>query len=187
MTTTTTTTTTTKTKILVTGASGYLGQHFLASLCDHDDTREEGGSGFDSEGGYEVYAVYHQMKGFANAMSEAAAQFQIHSLDLTDAGAVDSYFDTYGPFQVCLHLAALASPAICEKEPEKALVLNVPKHFLHKLIEQDCYIIATSTRSGIRWYQGFTVYRERLHRTTQHVCQNQGPPRGILAKLSRCY
>ena len=143
--TTTTTSTTARRKILITGASGYLGQHLLASLCNHDDeTHEVGGSGLDS-GNYEVYAVYHQMKGFSDAMSGTTTQFQIDSLDLTDPCAVDSYFDTYGPFHTCLHLAALSSPAICEKEPEKALALNVPKHFLHKLIEQDCFIIATST------------------------------------------
>jgi dTDP-4-dehydrorhamnose reductase len=134
-----------KTKILITGASGYLGQHVLASFYDHahDDGSSCGREYKYSE--YEVYAVYHQMKGFADAMSGTAKQFQIDSLDLTDPSAVDLYFNTYGPFHVCFHLAALSSPAICEKEAEKALALNVPTHFLQKLIEQECFIIATST------------------------------------------
>ena len=121
-------TTASKKKVIITGASGYLGQHVLASLDDTD---------------YEIHAVYHKMKAFAEAMKGKSVH--VNSLDLTNSDAIDSYFERYGPFDVCLHLAALSSPRICEQEQETARALNVPTHFLNKLVEQDCLIVATST------------------------------------------
>jgi dTDP-4-dehydrorhamnose reductase len=128
---------TAKKKLLITGASGYLGQHFLSSIFSNDNE--------SIQKNYEMFAIYHRSSAFEAAVQSAGLSCHVHSLDLTDAVAVDDYLQKYGPFDICFHLAALSSPAVCESNPDLAKSLNVPIHFLQSLLHLKCFLVVTST------------------------------------------
>lgn len=129
-------------KVLLTGASGFLGQHFLHSLIqkieDNDDVS--------------ICAIYGSMEGFEEEVisrkdtprTDCLSSVLIQKLDLTSAADIDEFFDSQtSPFDICFHLAALSSPKVCNDEPQKAKSINVPSHFLEKL--KDTPMIALST------------------------------------------
>lgn len=120
-----------KFKILITGASGYLGQHFLNTLMKKD---EIGSS-------YSIFAMYQKKP--LNIPNDKSSIIQTHKIDFTDQTAVDSFFEFNGPFDLCFHLAALASPKLCEEDPFLAMKINVPVPLLEKL--KDTNIVALST------------------------------------------
>lgn len=130
-------------RILLTGASGYLGQHILASLFQSSSHHEQHS--------YEIYALYHRAEGFAAAVSTAAAQFpttkvHVQALDLSDQRAVRDWFARIPILDVCIHTAALSSPRTCQAQPELAHNSNCPKAFLDALLEvRNTYVIALST------------------------------------------
>lgn len=123
-------------KILVTGASGYLGQHFIKEL----------GMG-GGEGNYEIYGLYQSLHSFVDGVSSGCSieegSINLHKLDITNKIEVDNFMCTYGPFNICFHLAALSSPRLCHEDPEKAKEINVPTHLFEKL--RDTPLVALST------------------------------------------
>jgi dTDP-4-dehydrorhamnose reductase len=127
---------TSKSKLLITGASGYLGQHLLASILSKDNE--------SIQKKYDIFAIYHRSSAFEAAVL-ASGLSNVHSLDLTDTVAVDNYLQNYGPFDICIHLAALSSPAICENNPDLAKRLNVPISFFQSLRRSSCFVVITST------------------------------------------
>jgi len=132
-------------RILVTGSSGYLGQHFLHHLLTHKPLS----FGYDCV--LHVYALYGTSKDFPQAVKEATNNGSkdviviTESLDLTDTDAVKAWFQKQPPMDVCIHSAALSYPQICEQDYHQAYKLNVPKVFFQELQAQNCPIIALST------------------------------------------
>ena len=90
------------TKVLITGASGYLGQHLLTSLA--------------SDSSLKLHAAYGQLPSF---VEDFGAMAECSSLDLQDEAAVRALVGSIQP-DVVIHLAAVSSPAVCEKEPESS-------------------------------------------------------------------
>jgi dTDP-4-dehydrorhamnose reductase len=123
-------------KVLLTGASGYLGQHFLHGLLQQPEQLD-------------VYATYRSLEGFDDSVlshpliQDSRSNVIVHKLDLTDQNDVDSFFHLHGPFDVCFHLAALASPQVCQQNPSRAHAANAPRYFFRQL--RDTAVIALST------------------------------------------
>lgn len=123
-------------RVLITGSSGYLGQHFLSTLFQRPESND-------------ICVLYRSMEGFEDAVrshpnaSNSASNIYFSRLDLTKEMAVDNFFNDKEPFDICFHLAAIASPKICQQDPSTAKAVNVPVHFLNKLKETP--IIALST------------------------------------------
>jgi len=129
-------------KILLTGASGYLGQHLLWHWMTNGISLDAAGNNGDIIS-YTVVAVYNQSPGFAPAVQEALQKLSSLSspskvevipvsCDLTKSAAVDSFLERHR-FHACVHTAALSSPRACEQDPENAKRINVPEYFFQKL------------------------------------------------------
>lgn len=88
-------------KLLITGASGFLGWH-LANFA-----REN----------YEVYGTYGQNSVESN-------DFQAIKLDITDFQALKQIFTTIKPDGV-IHTAALSKPNFCQTYPDESYRVNV--------------------------------------------------------------
>ena len=129
-------------KVLITGASGYLGQHFLKAVIQKYQK-------LDSDE-IEIFAIYGSLKGFADAVvssfengESSTISVKIDKLNLTNESEVKSYITSSGPFEICFHLAAMASPKLCQQNEEKCRDLNIPKHFFESL--RDTCVVALST------------------------------------------
>jgi dTDP-4-dehydrorhamnose reductase len=125
--------------IVVTGASGYLGQHLLQSLLTTPPPSGQANH---------ITAIYNRCEGFDVAVQEverpADVTVQTQSLDLTDAEAIDSWKASISrPIDVCVHLAVISSPRACQEDPDQALAINCPKAFFAAL--ENVPIIALST------------------------------------------
>lgn len=128
-------------RLVITGASGYLGQHllsrFLTTLPSH----------------YEVFALFGDSSydEFVEAVRkiDTAVTVHVESLDLTDAAAVQAWVSSHSnsasPLDLCLHLAALSSPKACEDHPVKADAINNPVAFLEALAVAHVPTVALST------------------------------------------
>ena len=103
------------TKVLITGASGYLGQHLLTSLA--------------SDSSLKLHAAYGQLPSF---VEDFGAMAECSSLDLQDEAAVRALVGSIQP-DVVIHLAAVSSPAVCEKEPESSRAINCPMALIEAL------------------------------------------------------
>jgi dTDP-4-dehydrorhamnose reductase len=130
-------------KILLTGASGYLGQHFLNALIKRTTTNSNS---------YEIFATYGSMEGFKESVmtstdvvenKDSIPIINVDKVDFTDKDAIHDYIESKGPFDVCFHIAAMSSPKQCQLHVEKAKVVNVPKHFFDEL--KDTPVVALST------------------------------------------
>lgn len=123
--------------ILLTGASGYLGQHLLWYWMNE-------GLSTGSER-VTVVAVYNQSESFSRAIQNTESKVQVLPVacNLTNPSSVDSLFHGYS-FDVCIHTAAVSSPAICQQDPEKARKVNAPEYFIEKLKSVD-QVVALST------------------------------------------
>lgn len=123
-------------RVLVTGSSGYLGQHFLNELLQRPESND-------------ISAVYRSMDGFEDAVrshpivTETKSNIHCIKLDLTSETDVDEYFNNADPFDICFHLAAIASPKVCQQDPGVAKAANVPVYFFDKL--KNIPVIALST------------------------------------------
>ena len=88
----------TRTKVIITGASGYLGQHLLQFLLSEEDERNRHSSGLD------IVALYGTLPSFAEdcrgayplkCQSSGVPRnelLKVVSLDLLDEGAVSKFF-----------------------------------------------------------------------------------------------
>ena len=129
-------------KILITGASGYLGQHFLKAAIEKYENL--------NSNEIEIFATFGSLEGFADAVvssfesgESSSITVKIDKLDLTNESEVKSYIASNGPFQICFHLAAMASPKLCQQNEEKCRDLNIPKHFFESL--RGTCVVALST------------------------------------------
>jgi nucleoside-diphosphate-sugar epimerase len=94
-----------RSKVLVTGGSGYLGQHLLTPLAHQ----------------FDVVVTYNTLPSFAAEWS--ARGIRCVALDLTRAGDISSLVAAERPDAV-VHLAAISSPAVFDQNPERSLAIT---------------------------------------------------------------
>jgi dTDP-4-dehydrorhamnose reductase len=118
-------------RVLVTGASGYLGQFLLDEIIKNNLTVD--GRQVALAGAYST----------RNSIPEGA---QAVYLNLQDASSVEGCVSEFNP-DVVINLAALSSPAACEKSKAEAEALNNPRVLLDSLarINADALFIQVST------------------------------------------
>jgi dTDP-4-dehydrorhamnose reductase len=132
--------------LILTGASGFLGQHFLRSLLlssSSDGYHEKYDDGNDV---WHVHALYHLhvVLPFHDQDHHQKPRFIVHptQMDLTDTTQVSKWLDSMVLVEmiqtttttttttrrriVCIHTAAMSSPAACEQDPTKAHAINNP-------------------------------------------------------------
>ncbi|MFM7672792.1 MAG: SDR family oxidoreductase [Bacteroidota bacterium] len=90
-------------KVLITGANGFIGQHWVEAMTRF---------------GWEVVA-----SGMSKRSSLAPLATQYLTFDITDELAVKEVFSTVRPDAV-LHAAAISKPDVCASNPETALRVN---------------------------------------------------------------
>src|SRR5580692_2618488 len=96
-------------RLLVTGASGFLGHHVLLRA-----PRD-----------WDIVAIYHQNPGLEHFVRQHdLARVQPVRCDLTSADAVDTLAQHVGTVDVCLYLAANGDPARSAERPAWDLQLN---------------------------------------------------------------
>jgi nucleoside-diphosphate-sugar epimerase len=127
--------------ILLTGASGFLGQHVLQSML-HSLSADE----------VEICALIGKTKGFqAHLDAWISSTMNQHplvytdSLDLSIESDVKVWMESHPKFDICIHTAALSSPKLCQEQPDKANALNVTRAFFDNLRKSNTFIIALST------------------------------------------
>lgn len=127
--------------ILLTGASGYLGQHLLWNWMQKWEVAAD-----IVDDPVCIVAAFNQNPNFVDAIQKAKVLSKIkvvpRSCDLMNTAAVDALMQDYS-FDVCVHTAALSSPRVCEQNPERARAINVPEYLFSKL--KSSRIIALST------------------------------------------
>ena len=127
-------------KVVITGSSGYLGQHLLSHLLENQCEDPSSGTELD------IIAVYGSLESFANAKFESNRNNLMAkvSLDLTDSDNISNFIAKERP-DVLVHLAAMSSPAACAKDPEKAMAINCPKTLVQACKKIGTFIIFLST------------------------------------------
>ena len=110
------------TKVLITGASGYLGQHLLTSLA--------------SDSSLQLHAAYGQLPSF---VEDFGAKAECSSLDLQDEAAVRALVASIQPDAV-IHLACISNDPSFELDPT-----------LGKSINYDCFpgLVDVAKDSGV--------------------------------------
>ena len=146
------------TKILLTGASGYVGQFFLESLITNPPPPCGSGEGRE----YVVHALHRsnpQLKDAVEKLQQQRKQdpsgnvkIRVAQVDVGDSEEVASFFKEHGNphFDVCIHTAAVSSPKACNSDPDAARRANVPSALFDALLSsqppaQTTKIIAMST------------------------------------------
>ena len=114
------------TKVLITGASGYLGQHLLTALA--------------ADASLKLHAAYGQLSSFVQDFSSKA---ECSSLDLKDEAAVRALVTSIQP-DVVIHLAAVSSQAVCDKDPESSRAINCPVALIEALPTQATLIFLST-------------------------------------------
>lgn len=141
-----------KRRIVLTGASGFLGQHLLSSFLF-------------SPSHFEIFVLFggsSDKEEFMHAIQsiETPVTTHLQALDLSDAAAAKQWVEAQAPpLDLCLHLAALSSPRLCEEHPERAHATNNPTAFLEALAVARVPTVILSTDQV---YDGTTeaLYRE---------------------------
>lgn len=128
-------------RIVITGSSGFLGQHLLNSLMT------KGPSSKDVC--YEIFALYESASGFASDVVAVSPHSQVtvtfDQLELTNQSDVKEWVSFNKPLDICLHLAAISSPAKCQDNADLAHAVNCPTAFFSALAEANVQVVALST------------------------------------------
>jgi len=184
--------TTTKT-ILITGASGYLGQHLIYSLLtDPPPITTTKTSKVVTE--YRVLAACRsnaealrravrkfrqkhadqeeQQKKKREGVAGAAVRVQVDQVDISDDDdpkAIEEYLasSSTGSIDCVVHAAAVSSPKACNDNPRLARSVNVPKHFFDALY-------SSSSRSSERESTAMAI----VALSTDQVYEGTDPPYG---------
>jgi dTDP-4-dehydrorhamnose reductase len=137
-------------RIVITGASGYLGQHLLNAFLTDDPSLKTLTDGTDStSSNYHIYALYRSAQGFPDAVKAVPCASNvtvtIECLDLTDSEQVSQWVERHSDLDVCIHAAAMSSPKLCQEQADVARACNVPTVFFDALRKHSVKIIALST------------------------------------------
>ncbi len=147
-----------KVHLILTGASGYLGQHLLSHWIQNGVLCED--SNADINSCFQITALYHKSETFPKAVETFRQNHPCHptisdvivsSVDLTNPSKsdIESLLQPPKSLVIVVHAAALSSPRACQANPENAMALNVPTKFLDALLttatESTTSIIALST------------------------------------------
>ena len=146
-------------RVLLTGASGYVGQHLLHALLT--DTHHELSAGVRLH----ITATYGSLSTFADDCSKLQSSSSSSSFlellnqtdfDLADSRSIETYFESRRhsqpllPFDVVIHLAALSSPLECQKNPALATAMNTPSALVECLYrEQQLYYQQTHLKHSL--------------------------------------
>jgi len=133
-------------KVLITGSSGYVGQHLIASLgfggiVSNNDGNGDGASCKMDSQKYELFCAYNSLPTFENDLNELLEKSPLHPsiTGIRTISNVDfSKPDYVGVIQracgdtidAIVHLAALSSPGFCEKNASVAWEVNCPTALL---------------------------------------------------------
>ena len=121
--------------ILVTGSSGYVGQHLIATLARFGIAgNSRTNSNEVSKCKYEVYCGYNSLSTFEKDLEELCQSLTVHpSISKIETLLLDFHSDisstiqdTCGTVDVIIHLAALSSPFYCQTHEDEAWKINVP-------------------------------------------------------------
>jgi len=154
------------TKILITGASGYLGQHLIASLAllgvaPSRSANNSAGKDIKNDGRHEIYCAYNSLPTFEDDLndflglaSDTTSRLHPSISKVVPLGNIDFSSDDYmakiqngcgGSVDVIVHLAALSSPGYCENNPKDAWKVNCPLELYRFSLEVGAPIIYVST------------------------------------------
>lgn len=129
-------------RLLLTGASGFLGQHVLHSFLQDPQSKIT-----------HIVALVNTAPNLKESIDEMidkigraqSCTVQVESVDLANDSRVEAFLQQQPHFDVCIHTAALSSPRVCELNSEKTMTLNNPTHLFDALIRDKTVIIALST------------------------------------------
>ena len=119
-------------KILITGSSGYVGQHLLASLAF------DGITSTTDDSTYELFLAYNNLPTFEGDLNDLLGQQKLHpsvvkiqpipNVDFSKSDYIQTIQQAIGGtnLDAIVHLAALSSPAYCENHPADAWKVNCP-------------------------------------------------------------
>ena len=134
-----------KKKILITGASGYVGQHLIAALAFGGISNSNDSTSATQQ--YELYCAYNVLTTFEADLNQLLSSSTLHpsitgvypipNIDFSRAAGYISEIlkavdDGGEPIKIdaIIHLAALSSPAYCEKNESVAWQVNCPVDLL---------------------------------------------------------
>jgi len=107
--------------------------------------------GTDQSQSFEIYALYGgSLENFCSNVVKVVPSpnpqvtVTLQKLDLTCAEDVQKWVSSNQP-DICLHLAALSSPAKCQEDSKRAHDINCPVEFLKALAKSNVDIVALST------------------------------------------
>ncbi len=107
-------------RVLITGASGFVGRKLMTSFAKHED---------------EVLGTY-----FKNPYPD------LEKLDVTDTQAVKDLFERYKP-DLVIHAGAMGRPDECQSDPELAYKINVggTKNIVDACEDQNAFLVFPSS------------------------------------------
>lgn len=149
-------------KILITGSSGYVGQHLLNHLISHASELE-----FPGSEDVTIIAAYHTFPKFDEIMLEPIRipiatptnegsipnnnenrmlfVTKVGNMNLADVSSMAKLVSQHGAPDLLIHLAAISSLVECETKPNYAMAVNCPTETLLSQLPHSCKIIFLST------------------------------------------
>ena len=121
-------------KILITGASGYVGQHLLASIALQGISSETDSSDGDT---YEIFLAYNALPTFEDDLNDLLEHITVHpsiakfqpipNIDFSTSDYIQKLQHAGATsLDAIIHLAALSSPGYCENNASDAWKVNCP-------------------------------------------------------------
>jgi dTDP-4-dehydrorhamnose reductase len=141
-------------QIVLTGASGFLGQHLLSHWMKDGGPQASSSSSPSSPASkIKIFALYNRLDSFPESVQahKCAENVQVttKSVDLTDAISMKQLenllleVDDTSNRTIVIHTAAISSPRLCQQDTQKARAVNIPTHFFETVSNYP--LIALST------------------------------------------